>query len=182
MSTFRFLVVCGTLCGLLLLNVGGVAAHTGEPLRTVEKRIGPYPIEIAYYSEPRGGQALIFSVEPTAAVPTNLRYMVTAIPGTTVDAVPVRAQVQPTADHPGGVEGSVNLPVSGQWLLQIEIVGPHGLSSEDVPVLAGAPPALPEWLGWLIGLTPVWAMLALVTVGARRASSAGHGATEAASA
>lgn len=182
MSTFRLLIVCGTLCGLLLLNVGWVSAHTGEPLRTVEKRIGMYPMQIAYYSQPRGGQALIFSVEPTAAITNNLRYTITAIPGTTVDAVPVRARLQTTPDHPGGVEGSVNLPVSGQWLLQIEVVGPYGQSSEDVPVLAGAPPTLPEWLGWLIGLTPVWAMLALVMIQARRASSAGRYPTEAASA
>lgn len=181
MRCFRFLIVCGTLCALLL-NIASVSAHTDEPLRTVESRIGPYPMVIAYYSEPRGGQALVFSVEPTTNVPSDLRYTVTAIPGTTVDAVPVRARLLTTPDHPGGVEGSVHLPVSGQWLLQIEIAGPYGLSSEDVPVLAGAPPAIPQWLGWLIGLTPVWAMLTVVALGTRRASGTGRAATEAVSA
>lgn len=167
MRHFRFLIVCGTLLALLI-HVQSATAHTGEPLRSVEARIGPYPMRIDYYNEPRGGQALVFSVEPLADVPSYLRYTVTAIPGTTVDAVPVRARVEATADHPNGIDGSVTLPVSGQWLLNIEVAGPLGLSSEDVPVLAGAPPAIPEWLGWLIGLTPTGAMIALVIVLARR--------------
>jgi hypothetical protein len=177
MRIFRFLIVCGTLCALLLA-AAPAEAHTGAALRTVETRIGPYPMRIAYYNEPRGGQALAFSIEPLTDAPSNLRYTVTAIPGTTVDAVPVKARLASAADHRNGVEGSVNLPVSGQWLLTIEVVGPQGLSSEDVPVLAGAPPAIPQWLGWLIGLTPVWAMLVFVIVQARRATRRSLALTE----
>lgn len=168
MPNFRFLIVCGTLFALLLLATQPAAAHSGAPLRTVDARIGPYPMRIAYYTEPRGGQALVFSIEPLRETSSTLRYTVTAIPGTTVDAVPVRARLQTTPDHLNGVDGSVNLPVSGQWLLNIEVVGPQGLSSEDVPVLAGAPPAIPQWLGWLVGLTPIWAMTLVVLWQARR--------------
>lgn len=168
MRNFRMLIVCGTLIALI---IGGqpALAHEAGPLRSLDKRVGPYPVRVEYYTEPRGGQPLIFSIEPSAAT-SGLRYTVTAIPGTTVNAVPVRATVYATPDHPNGVEGSVQLPVSGQWLLSIEIDGPQGLGTEDVPVLAGAPPAIPEWLGWLIGLLPVWAMAGFILAQSRRAA------------
>jgi hypothetical protein len=36
-----------------------------------------------------------------------------------------------------------------------------------VPVLAAAPPAIPEWLGWAVGLLPVWAIIVFVLAQAR---------------
>jgi hypothetical protein len=29
----------------------------------------------------------------------------------------------------------------------------------DVPIIATAPPAIPDWLGWLIGLIPLYGLL-----------------------
>jgi len=168
MRHFRWVLICGTLITLVLF--GGVAsAHGTEPLKTLKVRIGQYPMIVNYYTDPRGGQALVFSLEPEITPSGPLRYEVTAIPGTTVDAVPVKAALAPDPDHPNGVQGTVNLPVSGQWLLNVVIVGPYGTTYDDVPVLAAAPPALPEWVGWMIGLIPVWAILGLIIALARNA-------------
>jgi hypothetical protein len=155
MRKFYLLLAWSTL---LTLFVRPVAAHEGTPVRSVSVRVGPYPLMVHYYNAPRGGGALAFSIEPQDGQAVPQRYTVTAVPGTTVNAVPVNAVLAQDPAHEGGVDGSVSLPVSGQWLLNIEVDGPLGTSYEDVPVLAGPPPAIPEWLGWMIGLMPCFAM------------------------
>ncbi len=160
MRNFRFWIICGTLLSVILGGNG--YAHTTQPLRTIAVRVGQYPLVVSYYNEPSAGQALEFSIQPEAEHTDALAYQVTAVPGTMVNAVPVAAVVQPDPDHPQEVSGSVNLPVTGQWLLNIEVDGPRGKSFADVPILAGPPPVIPEWLGWLIGLLPVWAIVGFI--------------------
>ncbi len=166
---FRFLVVCGILMGLWTLGTGATAAHDGTPLKSIKVQMGPYPVTVNYWSAPRGGQALIFTIVPDQQESGPTKYQIKAVPGTTVDAVPVNAKLEPDLGNPRGIQGTVNLPVSGQWLLNVDVDGPHGPSNADVPVLAGAPPAIPAWLGWLIGLLPVWGALGFILAQALRA-------------
>jgi hypothetical protein len=168
MRLYRFITLLSVLFALAFAGVSRALAHDGEPLKSISVRIGPYPVTVHYYTEPRGGQELLFAIEPEAGAIAPTDYRATAIPGTLVSAVPVKASLQPDPDHPNAVQGRVNIPVSGQWLLYVEVEGPFGSSFEDVPILAGAPPAIPEWLGWLIGLTPVWAILGVILWQARR--------------
>jgi hypothetical protein len=167
MRVYRILMVLVVLLGLATVSVGQAAAQESAPLKTIDVRIGPYDVTVSYYSEAEGGRPLIFSIAPKSAA-GELRYQVTAVPGTLVNAVPVKAELTPDLAHPAGVRGTVQLPVSGQWLLSIELDGPQGASFEDVPVLAAAPPALPEWIGWAIGLLPVWAIAGFVLAQALR--------------
>jgi hypothetical protein len=168
MRILRLLAICGILLGLTLTGAGRAAAQERTPLKTINVRIGPYPVTVSYYSEAQGGRALIFSIAPQVAPAGELRYQVTAVPGTLVNAVPVKATLSPDPEHASGVRGTVNLPVSGQWMLTIEIDGPLGSRSEDVPVLAAAAPAMPVWLGWAIGLLPIWAIVGFVLAQALR--------------
>ena len=154
MHMFRTLAVCGIVVLLALVGGGAAAAHSGAPLKTIAVRIGPYPLLVHYYSEPRGGQTLIFGIEPDGGAIAPGSYRVTAIPGATTNATAVDGSVVAGVDHPG-IDGQVNLPVSGQWLLEIQVEGPLGASYGEAPLLASAPPAIPEWFGWLVGLTPV---------------------------
>jgi hypothetical protein len=159
----------GALGLFALLATGGYAhAQGSDPLRTFSAQLGPYPVVVEYYNAPSGGQALSFRVVPKnrAAAPSS--YTVTAVPDTTLDATPVKATLAPDMDASGAVRGTVNLPVSGQWLLLIDADGPLGRGGGNAPVLASAPPAIPLWLGWLIGLTPVWAILVIVASRAPR--------------
>ena len=159
----------GALWLLALLATGGYAhAQSSDPLRTFSARLGPYPVEVEYYNTPSGGQALSFRVVPKNREAAPSSYAVTAVPDTTLDAIPVKATLAPDKDGSGAVRGTVNLPVSGQWLLLIDADGPLGKGSGSAPVLASAPPAIPLWLGWLIGLTPVWAILVIVASRAPR--------------
>jgi hypothetical protein len=153
MHMLRSLAVCGIVVMLVLVGGGSAAAHSGAPLKTVAVRIGPYPLLVHYYSEPRGGQALVLGIEPDSGAIAPSSYRITAIPGATTNATAVDGRVVPGVDH-GGIDGQVNLPVSGQWLLEIQVEGPLGTSYGETPLLASAPPALPEWIGWIFGLTP----------------------------
>jgi hypothetical protein len=168
MHTLRSIAVCGILLALVLGAAGHATAQQPAPLKSIDVRVGPYPVVVSYYSEAQGGRPLIFSIAPKAAQAGELHYRVTAVPGTLVNAVPVKATLSPDPEHAGGVRGTVNLPVSGQWMLTVEIDGPLGSRSEDVPVVAATPPALPEWLGWAIGLLPVWAIIGFVLAQALR--------------
>ncbi|HEX6292401.1 MAG TPA: hypothetical protein VFZ66_24660 [Herpetosiphonaceae bacterium] len=122
MRSFHFWIICGTLLGVVL--VGRASAHEEQPLRTIDVRSGQYPLTINYYNAPRGGEALVFSIAPQETAADAISYQVTAVPGATVDAVPVRATLEPDPDRPSGVSGRVDLPVTGQWLLSVQVNGP----------------------------------------------------------
>jgi hypothetical protein len=179
MTIIRWLPV--SVVFLMLLVGERVADAHGGPLKTVHGRVGPYPVAINYYGEPIGGLDLVFTIVPDASLglpPGAITYAAVAVPGTTTNAVPVAARLEADPDNPAGVAGTVNLPVSGDWLLHIEMDGPLGHFDYDFPILAGAPPAVPEWAGWLVGLLPVAVALGFIGSQARRAappSSAGAG-------
>lgn len=167
----RFLLGSGGLF-LLYLIAGRAAAHDGQPLHTVFVQVSRYPMQVRYYTEARAGQILEFTIVPQVLITAPMHYKVSAVPGTFVNAVPVKATLEPDLDNPSGIAGRVNLPVQGQWLLSIEVEGPLGPAWGDAPILAEAPPAIPEWVGWMIGLLPVWAMLLFIGAQLREARAA----------
>ncbi len=165
-----------TLYALLLLVVFGLgsgqaAAHSGDPLKTIAVRVGAYPMLVHYYNDPRGGEALVFGIEPQAGAAAPSSYRIVAIPGATTNATAVNASVTTAVDH-AGIDGTVNLPVSGQWLLEIQVDGPLGSSYAEAPLLASAPPAIPEWAGWIVGFLPAAALGGFIMMQLRRARAA----------
>ena len=129
-------------------------------------------VDVRYFGEPVGSRELPFEIVPVDENQAPTRYQVLAVPGPSTNAVPVRARMAPAAGH-AGASGVVNLPVSGRWLLNIEVDGPLGPAGGDAPILAALPAAaMPEWLAWLIGLLPVWAMLVFVVARVFAARSA----------
>jgi hypothetical protein len=148
-------------CLLVLAAMGlgprPVAAHAEPPAATTTVRAGPYVLVVAQYADPpRAGAELPLLVSPApeaAVAPTSVR--VVARPGLGTDAVPVRAALAPDPDGPGSFAGGVRLPVTGPWLLEIQVDGPAGPGQATLPVTAAAPHAMPAWLGWLLGLSPL---------------------------
>jgi hypothetical protein len=142
---------------LLIAFAGnGVAfAHDIAPEATTQARVGPYTVDVRYYTEPVGGRVLSFEIVPVGDAPAPSVYTVIAVPGPTTSATPVRAHLTPAIDH-AGQTGLVNLPFGGKWLLDVEVDGPLGPGSADVPVIAALPTAvMPEWLAWMIGTLPL---------------------------
>jgi hypothetical protein len=78
-----------------------------------------------------------------------------AYPGLGINAVPVHANLLPDRRVSNALRGAIHLPVRGQWHLLIGLDGPRGRGATSMDLTVSAPDALPIWLGWLIGLSPL---------------------------
>ena len=66
--------------------------------------------------------------------------------------------LSPDPKVPGGVQGNAEITVQGTWALDIVVTGSAGRGETSVPITATAPPALPTWLGWVIGFIPLYGL------------------------
>jgi hypothetical protein len=84
---------------------------------------------------------------------------VQGFPGLGTSASAIRPLVL-TADPvtPGRYRGELTIPIHGGWLLDVQVSGAGGLHRAEVPLLVGAPAAIPHRLGWAIGLSPLLAL------------------------
>jgi hypothetical protein len=156
----------------LTLLVGGLAlsqatpalAHDERPASLTRVDAGPYSLTVAVYTDqPVAGQDFAVLVSPAAgAGPAPERVRLVARPGLGTDATPVRAALVPDPDGPGGFAGTARLPVTGAWLLDVVVDGPAGEGRATLHMTAAAPGALPPWVGWAVGLSP---LLGLVWLG-----------------
>jgi hypothetical protein len=58
-----------------------------------------------------------------------------------------------------GVQGAAEITVQGTWTLDILVTGSAGQGEVSIPITATAPPAIPTWLGWVIGGIPLYGLL-----------------------
>ncbi len=170
----RLLLVVGVIALLAVIGelIVSVAAttHGSTPARVVHVSAGPYPLTVSLYKDPaNAGYALPFAVAPQQSTGGSLTYDISSIPAHGVKATPVRASLSPDANVHNGVQGNAEITVQGSWTLHMSVDGPAGHGETDVPITAVAPPAIPNWLGWLIGLIPLYALFAfLLTQRGRR--------------
>lgn len=160
----RILLVIGVIGLVVLLTEIGLSiaatTHGSTPARVVHAAAGPYQLTVSLYTYPaNAGFALPFAIAPAQPGQGTLTYDVTSVPRTRVSATPVHASVSPDPQVPGGIQGTAEITVQGTWLLHVVVTGPAGPAVTDVPIEATAPPAIPQWLGWLIGSIPFWGLL-----------------------
>ena len=152
----------------VLVDLGvSIAAtqHGTTHVRVVLVTAGPYPLTLNLYKYPAdAGYALPFAIIPQTQ--DTLTYNVTSEPAEDVHATSVRAGL--TSDGHNGVNGAAEIPVQGDWSLHIVVNGPAGSGMADVPIVATAPPAIPLWLGWLVGLIPIYGLFAFLLSQRRR--------------
>ena len=77
-------------------------------------------------------------------------------------ATPVRASLSPDPNVRNGVQGDAEITVQGTWALDIVVTGSAGQGEASVPIIATAPPAIPIWLGWVIGFIPLYGLAVLL--------------------
>ncbi len=152
--------VVALIAVLVDLGVSIVATtHGNTPVRVVHLTAGPYPLTLSLYKDPaNAGYALPFAITPQTQ--STLTYNVTSVPAKGIHATPVRAGLTP--DGHNGINGAAEIPVQGIWTLHILVNGTAGPGTVDVPITAVAPPPIPLWLGWLIGLIPIYGLVAFL--------------------
>lgn len=139
--------------------------HGSAPARIDNVIAGPYRLKVSLYDYPaNAGFALPFAIAPQPRMRGPLTFSVSSIPGRGVHATPVRASFNPDPNTPGGVQGNAEITVHGLWSLHITVAGPAGQGVVDVPVVATALPAIPSWLGWFLGLIPVYGICGFLLV------------------
>ena len=95
-------------------------------------------------------------------------------------ATPVKANISPDPHVPGGVQGTAEITVQGQWNLQVIANGPSGQQTFNVPVPAQAlVPPIPGWLGWAISLIPAYGALVFLVMQKARKERALQSAAQA---
>ena len=160
-----FLLAVGVIALLAVLGEIGysIAAttHGNTPARVVHVQAGPYPLTVNLYTYPaRASYALPFSIAPQQPINGTLTYDISSLPDPSdVPATPVRASVTPDPNVHNGIQGNAEITVQGDWTLDIVVNGVAGSGEASVPIVATAPPAIPPWLGWVIGLIPFYGLL-----------------------
>jgi hypothetical protein len=153
----RRLAVVVVAVGLALGLAAPVAwAHVERPASTTTLEAGPYTLAVARYADPpRAGQEfeVVVTPAPGSAAPDVVRLV--ARPGLGTNATPTRSVLAPDPDASGSFAGGVRLSVTGAWLLDVVVDGPAGPATATLAVTAGATGALPIWLGWALGLSPL---------------------------
>ncbi|MDQ3942090.1 MAG: FixH family protein [Actinomycetota bacterium] len=149
------LVIC---TALLALPVAPVIAHE-DAARTEELSAGPYQLSVQLYDDPvQVGQPLEVTVRSLPGGPDleDATVTVTGVPGLGTDATQTREiAMQPETAEPGSYAGEVSFPVRGAWDVRIRVSGPAGEGTASLPVTVAVPGAIPVWLGWLVGLSPL---------------------------
>jgi hypothetical protein len=159
----------------LLVEIGvslAATLHGSTPARVAQVTAGPYHFSVSLYNDPaHAGFTLPFAIAPLGSTKGSWRYQVTSIPvGSSLPkgqilidgkyvAIPIKDTVSPDPQTPGGVQGAAEITVQGSWKLQVQVDGPNGQQTFDIPIKATTLPAIPIWLGWLLGFIPVYGIV-----------------------
>jgi len=160
----RGLLVLGVIVLIALLADIALSlaatTHGSTVARVVHVKAGSYPLTVSLYkAQADAGYAFPFAIAPQQGVHGAMTYNVTSIPGRGVDATPVQAAITPDAQVPNGAQATAEITVRGTWMLHMIVTGPQGRGVADVPITVVAPPAVPQWLGWLVGAAPLYGLL-----------------------
>jgi hypothetical protein len=149
-------------CGLLIGLFVSLTAAGASPLQTQDAQIGSYKLLLSYYSLPRAGQDLVMTIEPRDRTQALQFSQARLDPAKDTSANTVGVQITPTQDEQGVYDVHVNPPIRGTWLLHLTVAGPTGTTAGDIPIAVDGPPAIPVWLGWLIGLLPFPLLIGMI--------------------
>jgi hypothetical protein len=156
MRSVRVRVYSTIALGLLLaFPVVALTAGGASPLATQNARIGPYQLLLSFYSLPRAGQELNMTIEST--IPgMRVQFSQSVLnPAKGTDGNTVAVKITSDNEAQGVYDVHVTPPVQGRWLLHLQVTGLSGDVPGDIPINVDGPPAIPTWLGWLIGLLPL---------------------------
>ncbi|GCE27429.1 hypothetical protein KDA_29130 [Dictyobacter alpinus] len=144
---------------ILLLTTGiAQAADTQNRLqvaRTDTVSAGPYIIAVNLSKDPPfvDEQFDITIVPRDASLKLSGKVIMRPGPGT--NGINLPTQLTPVGDGKGSLKANVHIPVQGAWDIVTQLNGPKGPGEAKIQVVVGAPGAMPPWLAWLIGASPL---------------------------
>ena len=140
---------------LAFLLLSAETTWASGPARTETLAAGPYIVDFNLYQDP----PYVDTPQEVTVVPHDSRLQlqgsVTAEPGLGTDATPLQFNLTASGDTSGTLEGTIRMPVRGAWNIVVDLTGPQGSGTAQVAVTVAAPGAIPIWLGWLIGASPL---------------------------
>ncbi len=143
-----------SLLSLISLAVVPAQVRASSTPRTEMLKAGPYPIEVTLSLDPPEVEKPL-NVTVVTRDASQFSGYVMAVPGPGTDALLVRAPLTATKYASNTQVSVLHLPVRGVWQIVIDLDGPSGHGSASLDVIVSAPNAIPPWLGWLIGLSPL---------------------------
>lgn len=160
----RILLIAGVIALVIVLIDGALSIAAtipgSTPVKVDHVTAGPYRLVVSMYTYPaNAGFALPFAIAPEQAINGSLSFHINSLPGSHVDATPVRATFSSDPKVQNGIQGAAEITVQGPWILEVQVDGPAGHGVARVPVSAVALPPMPTWLGWFLGFIPFYVLI-----------------------
>jgi hypothetical protein len=149
------------LAALLTLLASGKAKAHGGPDFTRTLAAGPYVVDVSLEDYPPIADHRVEVIVTPHASGLRLSGSLGILPGLGTDAIPLRAALAPVRGS-SALVGSIHMPVRGAWIIAVHLDGPHGKGEASFDIVVSAPGAIPIWLGWAIGLLPLYGFIWLV--------------------
>jgi hypothetical protein len=146
------LIVCLLLPTLLICTSARVSADGASYSK--ELIAGPYRFQANLSEYPPQVEHPVYVI---CVLHTDLPLVGQLIgrPGAGTDAVEIHAPLSAEKHTPAELSGTLQFTVRGSWQLLFRFNGPQGPASASLDIVVAAPGAMPLWLGWLIGLSPL---------------------------
>ncbi|HEY0756187.1 MAG TPA: hypothetical protein VGD98_19685 [Ktedonobacteraceae bacterium] len=150
---FHVLGSCVALLALLLITSAGTGLNATASTQTLA--VGPYIIDFSLSQNPPPVDTpLDVTITPHDSN-AHLQGDITTEPGLGTDGTSLRFHLSATGEANGTLRTTIHIPVRGAWNIAITLTGSRGQATSQVAVTAAAPGAIPVWLGWLIGASPL---------------------------
>lgn len=159
MTKFRMMLAVLLLLWLLPTTA---AAHEVGPMHTELVSAGPYQLRIEFFSWPlRSGRSTNLLVTPVDGRYQQRQLALSGVlqPSTSVTDTARTLKVEDDNDSRNGYTFNLNPGTQGDWQLKLNVRGAQGSDGAILNLLVEGPPAIPGWLGWTVGLLPLWGLL-----------------------
>ncbi len=138
-----------------LLSAGPpAAAHNAFPAREYPLHLGPYSGRALLFNEKvnAGDHIQILLVPDALAKRAGVQFQVRALgpAGATI-----AAGLAPDENDRGNTAADLVIPAQGAWQIQVTATGRTGTGSDGFLLPVNPAPALSQWAGWAIALSPL---------------------------
>ncbi|HVU68182.1 MAG TPA: hypothetical protein VHD63_13670 [Ktedonobacteraceae bacterium] len=140
------------LLALLLISTAATTASNGAVASTRTLAAGAYVVDVSLSQDPPQVDTPLEVIVVPHDKNLHLQGYLTVEPGLGTDATPQRFTL---SENQGTLRSTIHIPVRGAWDIVVTLNGPQGQGTSKVAVTVAAPGAIPVWLGWLIGASPL---------------------------